>query len=66
MKVFEISNDAKMKRTMQRPLPSGRMTAPHAVAWASLVGVGGTAILAYKVMKSIFLCPTYFLSEILI
>ncbi|XP_059651712.1 protoheme IX farnesyltransferase, mitochondrial [Cornus florida] len=44
--VFEINNDAKMKRTMQRPLPSGRITIPHAVTWASSVGVAGTALLA--------------------
>nr|GMD27100.1 Retrovirus-related Pol polyprotein from transposon RE1 [Ipomoea batatas] len=32
--VFEIKNEAKMKRTMHRPLPSDRISAPHAVAWA--------------------------------
>ncbi|XP_010023752.2 protoheme IX farnesyltransferase, mitochondrial [Eucalyptus grandis] len=46
--VFEIKNDAKMKRTKQRPLPSGRISVPHAVAWASSAGVVGTALLAYK------------------
>lgn len=46
--VFEIKNDAKMKRTMRRPLPSGRITLPHAVTWASSVGVAGTALLAWK------------------
>ncbi|XP_044504815.1 protoheme IX farnesyltransferase, mitochondrial [Mangifera indica] len=46
--VFEIKNDALMKRTMRRPLPSGRISVPHAVAWASFVGVGGTALLACK------------------
>ncbi|PRQ24326.1 putative UbiA prenyltransferase family [Rosa chinensis] len=30
--VFEKYNDAKLKRTMQRPLPSGRITRPHAIA----------------------------------
>ncbi|OIV91244.1 hypothetical protein TanjilG_30466 [Lupinus angustifolius] len=44
--VFEIKNDAKMKRTVQRPLPSGRISKPHALAWASSVGLGGTALLA--------------------
>ncbi|THG01490.1 hypothetical protein TEA_022281 [Camellia sinensis var. sinensis] len=44
--VFEINNDAKMKRTRQRPLPSGRITVPHAVSWASSVGAAGTALLA--------------------
>ncbi|XP_018840344.1 protoheme IX farnesyltransferase, mitochondrial-like [Juglans regia] len=46
--VFEINNDAKMKRTRQRPLPSGRITIPHAVTWASSIGVAGTALLAGK------------------
>ncbi|KAL7203998.1 hypothetical protein ACSBR2_017124 [Camellia fascicularis] len=44
--VFEINNDSKMKRTRQRPLPSGRITVPHAVSWASSVGAAGTALLA--------------------
>ncbi|EEF37381.1 protoheme IX farnesyltransferase, putative [Ricinus communis] len=46
--VFEINNDSKMKRTRLRPLPSGRLTVPHAVTWASSVGLAGTAILASK------------------
>ncbi|KAE8728059.1 Protoheme IX farnesyltransferase [Hibiscus syriacus] len=46
--VFEINNDAKMKRTKLRPLPSGRITMPHAVTWASSVGLAGTALLACK------------------
>ncbi|EOY05450.1 Cytochrome c oxidase 10 [Theobroma cacao] len=46
--VFEINNDAKMKRTRQRPLPSGRITIPHAVTWASSLGFAGTAMLACK------------------
>ncbi|KAK1401433.1 Heme O synthase [Heracleum sosnowskyi] len=46
--IFEIKNDAKMKRTMRRPLPSGRITLPHAVMWASSVGAAGTALLAWK------------------
>ncbi|KHN37299.1 Protoheme IX farnesyltransferase, mitochondrial, partial [Glycine soja] len=37
--VFEINNDAKMKRTSRRPLPSGRITIPHAVGSASSVGL---------------------------
>ncbi|XP_045817824.1 protoheme IX farnesyltransferase, mitochondrial-like [Trifolium pratense] len=44
--VFEIKNDAIMRRTSQRPLPAGRITIPHAVAWASSVGLAGTAVLA--------------------
>ncbi|XP_022924816.1 protoheme IX farnesyltransferase, mitochondrial-like [Cucurbita moschata] len=46
--VFEIKNDAKMKRTCRRPLPSGRITMPHAVTWATSVGLAGTAMLATK------------------
>ncbi|XP_078446656.1 cytochrome c oxidase 10 [Wolffia australiana] len=46
--VFEVKNDAKMKRTRNRPLPSGRLSVPHAVAWASMVGLSGTALLAAK------------------
>ncbi|CAN0900440.1 Protoheme IX farnesyltransferase, mitochondrial [Linum grandiflorum] len=45
---FEVSNDAKMKRTRLRPLPSGRMTVPQAVAFASSVGLAGTSMLACK------------------
>ncbi|CAB4267806.1 unnamed protein product [Prunus armeniaca] len=44
--VFERNNDAKMNRTKQRPLPSGRITIPHAVTWASAAGLAGTALLA--------------------
>ncbi|KAL2942925.1 Protoheme IX farnesyltransferase mitochondrial [Bienertia sinuspersici] len=44
--IFEVKNDSKMKRTMQRPLPSGRLSALHAVAWASTVGMAGTGLLA--------------------
>ncbi|KAG9445120.1 hypothetical protein H6P81_016460 [Aristolochia fimbriata] len=46
--VFEVKNDAKMKRTMRRPLPSGRLSVPHAVIWASSLGLAGTSILACK------------------
>ncbi|CAL1384870.1 unnamed protein product [Linum trigynum] len=46
--VFEVKNDALMKRTRNRPLPSGRMTVPQAVAFASSVGLAGTALLACK------------------
>ncbi|XP_068310186.1 protoheme IX farnesyltransferase, mitochondrial-like isoform X1 [Pyrus communis] len=46
--VFEKQNDAKMNRTKNRPLPSGRITIPHAVTWASAAGLAGTALLASK------------------
>lgn len=38
-----------MKRTMARPLPSGRMTRGHALAFAALVGAGGVWLLLEKV-----------------
>ncbi|XP_066396096.1 protoheme IX farnesyltransferase, mitochondrial-like [Miscanthus floridulus] len=46
--VFEIKNDAQIKRTMRRPLPSGRISPAHAAMWATSVGVAGTALLAWK------------------
>ncbi|KAJ6840791.1 protoheme IX farnesyltransferase, mitochondrial-like [Iris pallida] len=46
--VFEVHNDAKMKRTRQRPLPSGRLSVPHAALWASSVGIAGTTLLAWQ------------------
>ncbi|KAK9120674.1 hypothetical protein Syun_018291 [Stephania yunnanensis] len=46
--VFEKNNDAKMKRTKLRPLPSGRLSISHAAVWASGVGVAGTTLLACK------------------
>ncbi|OVA04204.1 UbiA prenyltransferase family [Macleaya cordata] len=46
--VFEKNNDARMKRTRQRPLPSGRISLPHAAIWASTIGVTGTTLLACK------------------
>ncbi|GFQ07707.1 protoheme ix farnesyltransferase mitochondrial [Phtheirospermum japonicum] len=41
-----------MNRTRHRPLPSGRITIRHAVAWASSMGVAGTALLACKVVMA--------------
>ncbi|KAL9262513.1 Protoheme IX farnesyltransferase, mitochondrial-like protein [Drosera capensis] len=46
--VFEVKNDAKMKRTQNRPLPSGRISVSHALTWASAVGIVGTSLLASK------------------
>lgn len=43
--VWEVENDALMKRTKRRPLPSGRMTRVHAAAFASASGLAGTGIL---------------------
>ncbi|CAI9103393.1 OLC1v1001860C1 [Oldenlandia corymbosa var. corymbosa] len=46
--VYEIKNDSLMKRTRNRPLPSGRLTAPHAITWAASVGFAGTGLLAWQ------------------
>lgn len=46
--VFEVKNDAQMKRTRQRPLPSGRISVPHAAIWASTVGIAGTTLLSWQ------------------
>lgn len=48
--MFEVQNDAKMKRTRQRPLPSGRLSVSHAAIWASTVGITGTSLLAWQVL----------------
>ena len=31
--VFEVKNDSLMRRTMKRPLPSGRASVAHAIAF---------------------------------
>lgn len=46
--IMEIASDSRMKRTMRRPLPLGRMSVLHAVAFAVTMGVGGVVILACK------------------
>jgi hypothetical protein len=66
--VFEIKNDAKMKRTMRRPLPSGRISPAHAAMWATSVGAAGTALLAWKVLTfslHFIHVYVYFLSKLL-
>lgn len=45
--VFEIDRDSKMKRTQQRPLVQGTLSATNATMVASVWGVAGTALLAY-------------------
>ncbi|PRW44545.1 Protoheme IX mitochondrial [Chlorella sorokiniana] len=46
--VYEKVNDGLMKRTMNRPLPTGRMSRPHALAFAAACGLGGVWLLADK------------------
>ena len=44
--VLESSADARMRRTAQRPVPSGRMTKAHAAAVGLALTLGGSAYLA--------------------
>lgn len=44
--ILEVENDSRMKRTNRRPLPAGRLTTQHAMAWAVTTGIGGVALLA--------------------
>ncbi|KAG2763950.1 hypothetical protein JG687_00001799 [Phytophthora cactorum] len=43
---WEVELDAKMQRTHRRPLPSGRITRPHALAFGAATATASTAILA--------------------
>jgi len=45
--VMEYRVDGKMRRTAQRPLPSGRMTLLHATLMGVLLTLGGSAYLIY-------------------
>ncbi|KAG6543610.1 hypothetical protein Mapa_014973 [Marchantia paleacea] len=47
--LLEIANDSRMKRTMRRPLPAGRIGVPHALAFAVTAGVTGVTLLASKI-----------------
>lgn len=49
--IYEIANDARMKRTSNRPLPQGRVTPRYAALFALATGSVGTAILYYTVRK---------------
>jgi heme o synthase len=44
--VLELSVDARMRRTAQRPLPAGRMTRAHATAVGMVLTLGGSLYLA--------------------
>ena len=50
--IYEVANDSLMKRTQRRPLPAGRMSMAHAVAFAAVTGFGGIGILASQVHLS--------------
>ncbi len=43
--IREVKYDAMMKRTANRPLPSGAMTKFHAAAFAAFCGLSGTGLL---------------------
>lgn len=45
--IWEVTHDAKMRRTASRPLPAGRMRRAEAVAFAALAGLGGVALLYF-------------------
>ena len=45
--IFEKSLDQKMKRTAQRPLPSGQLSENEALVFALLVALGGLVLLGY-------------------
>ncbi|KAH7290699.1 hypothetical protein KP509_30G060000 [Ceratopteris richardii] len=47
--VLEVENDALMKRTSRRPLPSGRIGIEHAMALAAATSISGVALLASQV-----------------
>lgn len=43
--IFETEEDKMMKRTLQRPLPSGKISKTEATAWGGLTGAAGTGLL---------------------
>jgi heme o synthase len=47
--VYEVKNDGLMQRTMLRPLPAGRLTSRHALAFAAVTGLVGTVLLGTQV-----------------
>ena len=49
--IYEVANDGRMKRTMMRPLPLGRVTRLQALAFAGVMGLGGITLLADKVQS---------------
>ena len=51
--IYEVTNDSLMKRTQRRPLPAGKMSMAHALAFAAVTGLGGIGVLASQVNCSI-------------
>jgi len=47
--IYEVPRDALMKRTADRPLPSGRMSAAEASAFAAATGSIGLGVLAFGI-----------------
>lgn len=47
--LYEIRNDARMRRTLNRPLPAGRISPVMAAAWAVVSGAGGLGLLYWQV-----------------
>lgn len=50
--VYEIHSDSLMKRTALRPMPTGRMSVPAALAFAAATGLGGAFILQSQVIST--------------
>lgn len=46
--VYEKVNDGLMRRTAHRPIPTGRLSRAHGLAFAAICGVGGIWLLAEK------------------
>jgi heme O synthase-like polyprenyltransferase len=51
LQLYEVKRDALMMRTRNRPLPQGRVTPRHALAFALATGIGGVSILYWKVQR---------------
>jgi protoheme IX farnesyltransferase len=43
--IIEIENDSRMKRTLQRPIPSGKITPSLAGLWGGVTGISGVSFL---------------------
>ena len=50
--LYEVSNDSRMTRTCNRPLPAGRLTRMHAAGFALTMGVMGLGVLHEKVRRA--------------